>query len=160
MERVYYLCVDCCEARTSSFLPELLADRREVVVERSCCLLLGHCRTPKQKQTGLIPEKMIVTRTGSNPNELKEVATYLERGFPSYLLYLPTSKRKNLIYQNYSTFSIQSSRRKLKGSIAVPFLCDNSPPKQRQLWEYKNTNNNNSPSNNNHNTDTYTSTWW
>ncbi len=88
MERVYYLCVDCCEARTSSFLPELLADRREVVVERSCCLLLGHCRTPKQKQTGLIPEKMIVTRTGSNPNELKEVATYLERGFLSYLLFL------------------------------------------------------------------------
>ncbi len=48
-------------------------------------LLLAHCRTPKQKQKGLIPEKDYSNHdcnsNGSNLNELKGIATYLERGF-------------------------------------------------------------------------------
>ncbi len=99
----------------------------------------GGCR----KRMGLDP--IIIRHWNSNGKQSKRTyrgrSTHLEGSFspisfPSGLYFsiaFNTAKGRISSINTTSIFSIQSSRRKLKGSIIVSFLCDNRPSKQQQL---------------------------
>ncbi len=123
-----------CEARASS--GQL----------RSYSVVVGTLPNPKNKSKRVwSPKKDYLNSNGKQSKRTERDSNISWEGLSLLSPFSQISVKINIFQQVKGRilsklqyiFHPKLKKKKLKGSIVVPFLCNNSPSKQRQLWEYQ-----------------------